>query len=443
MSPEERRPRVVVLGGGFGGLNAARALKAAPVEVLLIDRTNHHLFQPLLYQVATAALDPSEIAAPLRNVLGKQANCAVVMHAVEGVDVERRQVRLTGVEEPIDYDYLVVATGARHAYFGHDEYEALAPGLKSLDDALEIRSRFLTAFENAEQEGDPDARTAELTFVVIGGGPTGVELAGAMAEIARNVLPAEFRAIDTHTARVLLLEGSPRILGAFPPECSEKAKRHLEQLGVEVRTETRVTDVQEWGVMAGDERIPAKTVLWAAGVHASPIGASLGAETDRAGRVKVGPDLTIAGHPEVFVVGDLAAATDAHTGGPVPGVAQGAIQTGRYAAARVAERVRAAACGAEPPAAPPFAYHDKGSLATIGRGKAVAALRGKSFGGRVAWVLWAVVHLTFLVSFHNRVAVMLSWMWNYCTHERGARAILGESRVRTRKEQVPEGTERE
>jgi NADH dehydrogenase len=411
------RPRVVIVGGGFAGLYAARALRRAPVDVTVLDRRNHHLFQPLLYQVATAALNPSDIAAPIRRVLRSQRNCRVLLAEAVGVDLERRCVLLA--DGVLPYDYLLLATGATHAYFGHDEYARFAPGLKSIEDALDIRRRVLLAFERAEREPDPARRDAHLTFVVVGGGPTGVELAGALAEIARHALADEFRAIDPRAARVVLVEGLPRLLSAFPPELSDKAARQLARLGVEVRTGTMVQGIDERGVTVGGERLEARTVLWAAGVAASPIARSLGVPLDRAGRVRVEPDLTIPGHPEVFVLGDLAILEQ--DGKPVTGLAAVAVQQGPHAARNVTRAVRGEAHL-------PFRYVDKGILATIGRAAAVAAFGKVRLSGLTAWLAWLFVHVFLLIGFRNRFVVMFSWAWTYFTYDRGARLITQELR---------------
>jgi NADH dehydrogenase len=424
------RPRVVILGGGFGGLDAAKALRRAPVDVILIDRRNHHLFQPLLYQVATASLSPADIATPIRKILSRQRNVQVILAEARAVDTARRRVLLS--EGKLEYDYLVVATGATHSYFGHDEWSPLAPGLKTIEDATEIRRRFLIAFEAAEVEKDPEARRAQLTFVVVGGGPTGVELAGAMAEIARTEIPRDFRAIDTTTTRVILIEGQPRLLAAFPEESSRAAQQQLEQLGVEVMLNSTVTQVDQNGVMVGDRRIDAACVLWAAGVRASPLGQTLGAPTDRAGRVQVQEDLSLPGRPEVFVIGDLATAQDRKTGKPVPGVAPAAKQMGDYVGRLIAREAAARQEGRPAPARAPFQYKDTGSLATIGRNRAVAALGRFRFSGLPAWLLWAVAHILFLVSFRNRVAVAFSWAWTYLFHDRGARLITGDSHLKVK-----------
>jgi len=408
------RSRVVIIGGGFGGLYAARALRRAPVDVTLVDRRNHHLFQPLLYQVASAALNPSDIAYPIRAALRRQRNARVLLAEAESIDVDRRIVTLDDGE--LEYDYLIVATGATHAYFGHDEWAEHAPGLKSIEDALEIRRRVLLAYEAAERETVTGLRREWLTFVVVGAGPTGVELAGALAEIARHSLAKDFRSIDPADACVILIEGGDRVLPPYVPKLSAKAQRQLEKLGVEVRTKSLVTGIDDRGVDIGGDRIGARTVLWAAGVAASPLARSLGAPLDRAGRVEVEADLSVPGHPEVFVIGDLAAA-----GAPdarVPGVAPAAIQGGRHAAQCIRRAVR------ELPSEP-FRYRDKGSLATIGRAAAVADFGRLKFGGFFAWAAWMLIHIFFLIGFRTKVFVMLSWAWAYLTFRRGARLITG------------------
>ena len=425
------RPRVVIVGGGFGGLNAARALADAPVDVVLVDRSNHHLFQPLLYQVATAALSPADIASPIRKVLKKQANAAVVLAEAREVDPEREVVR-TDLGD-IGFDVLVLAAGATHSYFSNDHWAPYAPGLKTIDDATEIRRRFLLAFEAAELEQDPEARLAALTFVVVGAGPTGVELAGALSEIAHEAIPHDFKMIDTTTARVVLVELKDRVLPAMDERCSKDAHRALEELGVEVMVGTEVTAIDEGGVTMGGDRIDADNVFWAAGVQASPLGRSLGVELDRAGRVKVEPDLSIPGHDRIFVIGDQAHAVDPETGAMVPGLAQGAIQGGRYVAGIIADEAEAAAAGRPAPEREPFRYRDKGTLATIGRNKAVADIRGLKLRGFVAWFLWVVVHVMFLVSFRNRMAVMSGWIWSYLFYDRGARLITGNRKVKVRR----------
>jgi NADH dehydrogenase len=413
------RPHVVIVGGGFGGLYCARALGRAPVDITLVDRRNYHLFQPLLYQVATASLSPADIASPIRGILRRQRNVEVWMAEAMEVDVERRVVELK--DGRLHYDYLVLATGATHAYFGHDDWAPLAPGLKTVDDAVEIRRRFLLAFEAAEREADPDARRSLLTFVVVGAGPTGVELAGAMAEIARQSIPRDFRFIDTASARVILLEGAERVLPPYPPELSERAHRQLERLGVEVRTGAFVTHIDAREVHVGDDVIPAGNVYWAAGVAASPLGRSLGAPVDRAGRVIVAPDCSIPDHPEVFVIGDLAQIRDEH-GNPLPGVAQVAIQSGRHVAAMIrgdlADRPRK-----------PFRYRDLGNLATIGRNAAVADFGRLRFSGYFAWLVWVFVHILNLIGFRNRLLVMIQWAWAWLTYQRGIRLITGSPEV--------------
>ena len=409
-------PHVVILGGGFAGLAAARELRKSPVRVTLVDRTNHHTFQPLLYQVATAALAPSDITVPIRWRLRHQRNTTVLMAEVTSIDPDRRVVCIDAGRE-LSYDFLVVATGARHAYFGHDDWEQFAPGLKSLDDARNMRQRFLVAFENAEKSLDPEEQRACLTFVVVGAGPTGVELAGSIPDIARRALRSDFRNIDTGSSRVLLVEAGPRILAAFPEDLSRAAQRALEGLGVEVRLGTAVTKIDENAVWVGTERVPAKTVFWGAGNVASPLGGMLGGETDRAGRVKVAMDLSVPAHPEVFVVGDLCWATRAD-GRPVPAVAPTANQTGAHAARMIKRTLEGRARTA-------FKYFHKGDLATIGRHKAVAAFGKLHLSGYFTWFLWLVVHLMYLVGFRNRASVLLQWGWAYFTYQRGVRLIVG------------------
>ena len=407
------RPRVLIVGAGFGGLTAARALAGAPARVTVVDRRNHHLFQPLLYQVATAALSPGDIAYPIRSVLRRQANTVVLLADVVSVDPAAREVVLA--DGHIGYDYLVLAAGARHSYFGHDDWEGAAPALKTLEDALEMRRRILFAFEKAEREPDAAKRRTLLTFVIVGGGPTGAELAGAIAEISRHVLASDFRAIDARQARVVLLEAGPRILPAFPEELSAKAAEALGRLGVEVRTARAVTAIRPGVVEIGPERVEAETILWAAGVAASPLARTLGAPLDRAGRVLVQPDLTVPGHPEVFVIGDLAALSD-RAGKPLPGVAPVAIQQGRHAARNIERALR----GQELLA---FRYRDKGNLAVLGRAAAVADLPRIRMSGFAAWVVWCFVHILYLIGFRNRFLVMFEWAWAYLTWQRGARLI--------------------
>ncbi len=418
MSQPGTELRVVIVGCGFAGLAAARGLARAACRVTVIDRRNYHLFQPLLYQVATAALSPADIAWPIRALLGRQANAEVQLGRVTGLDLERRLV-LVADGRRVAYDRLVLATGARHSYFGQDVWEAVAPGLKKIDDATLIRQRVLLAFERAELEPDALERRGLLTFVVVGGGPTGVEMAGAIAELARHALAADFRRIDTRAARVLLIEAGPRLLPAFPPELSEAAAAALRRLGVEVRLGRPVTGCDEAGVVVDAERILARTIVWGAGVVASPAGRWLGAPCDRAGRVVVGPDLTVPGRPEVFVVGDTAAAVS--DGAPVPGIAPAAKQMGAYVAARIA----AALAGR--PAPGPFRYRHQGSLATIGRKAAVADLGWIRLQGLPAWLLWATAHVWFLIGWRHRLVVALNWIWSYVTFDRGARLITGAS----------------
>ena len=411
------RSRVVILGGGFGGLYAAKALARAPVDIILIDRRNHHLFQPLLYQVATAGLSAVDVGEPIRKVLRRQGNATVLMAHAERVDVLGRRVLLAGGSE-MAYDYLIVATGATHSYFGNDEWQEHAPGLKTIEDALTIRRKLLSAFERAEATADEDERRAWITFVVVGGGPTGAETAGAMAEVARHTLAQDFRRFDPGDARILLIEGADRILPAYPPELSAKAQRQLERLGVEVRTGTMVTAVDATGVVAGGERIDSGLVVWGAGVAASPLGATLGAPLDRAGRVLVEPDLSVAGHPEVFVIGDLAAVRKGED--QVPGIAPAAIQGGHHAAASIRRALRGLP-------AEPFSYRDRGSMATLGRKAGVAVIGRLRLSGLMAWLCWLFVHIFFLIGFRNRFVVMFEWAWSYFTYQRSARLILNEA----------------
>ena len=405
-------PRVVILGCGFGGLWAAQGLGGARVEPAVVDRTNHHLFTPLLYQVATAGLAAPAIAGPIRHILAKQKNTMVLMAEVEAIDVQHREVCLDNSTR-LGYDYLVVATGTVNNYFGNDAWARFAPGLKTLEDALDIRARILLAFEHAEREADPARRAAWLTFVVIGGGATGVELAGTLAEIARRTLPGEFRRFDPRNARVILVEAGERVLPPYTPDLSEKARRQLERLGVAVFLQKRITGVDAEGVSLGEERIAARTVLWAAGVKSSPLGASLGAPLDRAGRVHVEPDLSLPGHPEVFVVGDLALIEG------VPGIAPAAKQMGRHAARNILLSL-------EKKPRKPFKYKDYGQLATIGRNAAVAMLGKLHLSGYLAWLTWLVAHIYFLINFRNRLVVMIDWAWAYWTFERHARIVLRE-----------------
>lgn len=408
-------PHVVILGGGFGGLWATRALARAPVRVTLVDRANHHVFQPLLYQVAGATLSGPDIAAPLRHIVRRQANVTVWMEEATDIDVAARQVRAGA--EVIAYDYLVVATGSTHAYFGHDAWEKDAPGLKTMNDALAIRRRILSAFETAEREPDPAKRAEWLTFVIVGAGPTGVELAGTLAEIAHHTLPREFRIAHPRQTRIHLVEAGPRVLSAMPETLSTVAQRKLERMGVEVHTSSAVTAIDAEGVYMGDEHIPARTTLWAAGVAASPLGAQLGGELDRAGRVKVAPDLSLPGHSEVFVIGDLAWMEQ--DGQRVPGMAPAAKQMGAYVAHTIRDRIAGRAVR-------PFRYRDYGSLASISRSSAVVDLRGLKFSGFAGWLFWLFAHIFFLIGFRNRLAVMWNWAWSYLTWQRNARIIVGD-----------------
>ena len=414
----EARPRVVVIGAGFGGLSATVALAKAPVDITLIDRRNYHLFQPLLYQVATAGLSPADIAYPIRSIVRRYLNVKVMLGAVTGVDLPGRAVLID--QRRVPYDYLVVATGARHAYFGHDEWEPYAPGLKKIEDATEIRRRVLLAFERAEATQDEAERHRLMTFVIVGGGPPGVEMAGAVAELAHRALSRDFRHINPRAARIVLIEAAPRVLMTFPESLSETARRSLERLGVEVRLGKAVTAVDENGVGIGEDRIESATVIWAAGVAASPAARWLGAEKDKAGRVKVNRDMTLPGHPDVFVIGDTAVVEDGK-GNILPGVAPVAKQEGAYVARVIERRLR----GDQPK---PFRYHDYGNLATIGRKSAVVDFGWLRLSGFFAWLLWCVVHIFFLIGFRNRIAVMLDWAWAYVTFQRGARLITGDTK---------------
>jgi NADH:ubiquinone reductase (H+-translocating) len=407
------KPRVVIVGAGFGGLEAAKKLCGKDVQVTVIDRTNHHLFQPLLYQVATAALSPADIAAPVRAVLSECKNMDVMLAEVQAVDVDAKTLKTGDLQ--VSYNYLILATGSRHSYFGHPEWEPLAPGLKSLEDAIEIRRRILMAFEYAEKITDEAARRAAMTFVIVGGGPTGVEMAGAIAEIARHTLARDFRHIDPSQARVILIEGEPRVLAGFPEDLSAKALKQLVDLGVEVRTGIHATNLTEAGLQVGDEFIAGRVKVWAAGNEASFVGKSLGVERDRVGRVIVNDDLTIPGHPEVQVIGDLANFSH-QTGKPLPGVSPVAMQQGRHAARNILAMI-----DSHKPQR--FHYFDKGSMATIGRNKAVADLRVVHLSGLPAWLAWLFVHIMFLVGFRNRLAVLFQWAWAYLTFNAGARLI--------------------
>ena len=419
------RQRVVILGGGFGGLSAARKLKNAPVDVTLIDRCNYHLFQPLLYQVATGSLSPANISGPLRQVLKHNKNTTVLLGEAIDIDPANHQVILS--DGAIGYDTLIVATGSSHQYFGHDDWEKFAPGLKTIEDATDMRARILLAFEAAERETDPKKLKEWMTFVIVGAGPTGAELAGALGEIANDTLKHDFRRINPTEAQIILVEGTDRVLPSYPPKLSEAARKMLERLKVTVRTGAMVTDVKAHSVTikCGDhsEIIPTRTILWAAGVLASPLGLALGkrlgAKTDRAGRVIVDPDMTVPGHPDIFVIGDLSSFTH-QTGNPLPGVAQPAIQQGRYAAKVIERRLRGEKT-------PPFRYFDKGNLATIGRGAAVADLNFMTLAGWPAWLIWIFLHLLYIVEFQNRLLVFMQWMWLYVTFDRAARLITGKN----------------
>ena len=414
----ERKPKVIIVGGGFGGLWAAKALANKPVEVTLIDRKNHHVFQPLLYQVATAVLSPGEIASPIRRILHYAQNIEVILGEVVGFDTVNKRVHLDAFAE-VEFDYLIVAAGARHAYFGHDDWEVSAPGLKTLEDAVEIRRRVLLAFELAERDAYLKGSHERLNFVVVGGGPTGVELAGAIADIARQALAKDFKAIDTRKARVILFEGSDRVLGTFASDLSESARSQLEELGVEVRLNSFVSDIAPGKIKVGEDWIDCDVVLWATGVAASPIGKLLGVETDKAGRVFVEPDLTIPGHENVFVIGDMASLKQGN-GEPVPGVSPAAMQMGTATAKNILADLK----GEE---RQKFKYVDKGTMATIGRSKAIAQLGGLKFKGLIAWMMWLGLHVFFLIGFRNRIIVLLEWFWAYLTRERSARLITGNA----------------
>jgi len=419
MTMNEHLPRVVIVGGGFGGLAAGKALGRSPAEVVLIDRTNHHVFQPLLYQVATSVLAPGQISAPIRGILRKQSNTTVILAEVTGVNKEQRYVVANSSDRSqvqIPYDYLILATGQRHSYFGHDEFERFAPGLKSLADAVAIRNRVLQAFEQAEAEEDPKRHRDLLTFVLVGAGPTGVELAAALAVLVQKTLRSEFRRIDPLSARIVLVDMANRVLGTFAEDLSEAAKKHLQQLGVEVRLGHGVDQIDEKGVIVGGERIASKTVIWTAGVAPSPAGKWLGVETDRAGRVKVLPDLTVPGHPEVFVVGDTASAQQ--DGKPLPGVAQVAMQAGRYAGRLIARRLSGKA------APPPFRYFDKGNMAVVGKGFAIMQSGKIHLSGFFAWLAWAGIHIQFLATANLRISVFMQWVWTFLTGQRGSRLIV-------------------
>lgn len=418
--PAPQRPHVVIIGGGFAGLHAARALRKSPVQITLVDRTNHHLFQPLLYQVATASLSPGDITAPIRWILRRQRNVFVMLGEAVAIDVSTRTVSLEGTRHSLTYDFLVLAPGGRHSYFAHPEWESLAPGLKSVEDAAEIRRRFLLSFERAELCGDDEERAAYQTIVIVGGGPTGVELAGAIPDIAYKALRRDFRRIDTRRTRVILIEAGDRVLPTFPASLSARARRDLEGLGVEVRLNSLVTEVREGHVSIGVEIIRTRTVFWAAGNVVSPLTRSLGAPLDRVGRVSVEPDLSMPGHSEVFVIGDAAHVVCG--GRTVPGVAPAAMQQGRSAGRNIARSL----AGKE---RVPFDYFNKGDLATIGRHKAVADFGRLRFGGRFAWWLWLTIHIMYLIGFRNRATVLIEWAYAYFTYQRGVRLITsGEGR---------------
>lgn len=420
-----KRPIVIVVGAGFGGLAAVKALAGEDVDVVLVDQRNYHLFQPLLYQVATAWLSPADIAAPVRSVFAGQRNSVVLLGKVIGVDTAARKVHIdTGRHrQDLDYDYLILATGARHDYFGNDAWEPFAPGLKTIDDAIALRESLLMAFEVAEMATDDAERDANLTIVVVGGGATGVEMAGSIAELAKAALVRDFRRIDPRQTKVLLVEAGPRLLPNFPENLSDAAARSLEKLGVTVRLNARVTNCEAGVVTVGNERIAATTVMWAAGVKASPAAAWLGAEADRAGRVRVNADFGVPGHPEVFVIGDTAALTDA-AGRVVPGVAPAAKQAGHYVASVIAARLHGRT------APPPFRYHDQGNLATIGRRAAIADFGWIRLRGPIAWWLWGIVHIFFLIDFRSRISVSINWLWSFLTYKRGARLITGSRQAR-------------
>jgi NADH dehydrogenase len=424
----EKKPHVVIIGAGFGGINAAQAFKNAPVNVTVIDRNNHHLFQPLLYQVATAVLSPADISAPIRHVLRKQKNTVVVLAEVTGINIDQQWIATA--DRVIPYDYLIIATGASHSYFGHDEWAPYAPGLKSIVDATTIRRKILLAFEEAEMETDHERHKALLTFVLIGAGPTGVEMAGAIAELAHVALARDFRNIDPREARIILVEAQPRILPPFDKQLAAKAHKALNHLGVEVRTNSAVEDITQDGVVIGGKLLEAKTVIWTAGVTASSAGAWLKAEVDRAGRVKVDKDLTVPGHSNIFVVGDTSSLMQ--DGKPVPGVAPAAMQEGKYAASVIIQRVTN-----QDTHLPPFRYHDKGSLATIGRSYGIADMGWVRFSGFLGWLFWIAVHIMFLVGFRNRFLVAFQAMWGFLTYQRGARLITFDKPTRAKVKALP------
>jgi NADH dehydrogenase len=411
---------VVIVGGGFGGLNAARAFKNSPVRVTLVDKSNHHLFQPLLYQVATAGLSPADIAAPIRAVVSGETNVEVILGEVIGIAPQKKMIFLG--DRTLSYDYLVIATGARHSYFGHTHWEDYAPGLKAIPDATRIRRKILLAFEHAESEPDPAKKSALLTFAIVGAGPTGVELSGAISELSHVAIAKDFRHIDPKQTRIILIEAGPRILASFSPYLAERAARKLRSFGVEIMTNARVEQVDEEGVMVGGERIAAGNVIWAAGVFASPAGKWLNAEMDRSGRVKVNPDLTVPGHPDIYVIGDTSTLSPPENEGkPLPGVAPVAMQEGRYVARAITKRIK----GKTPVR---FRYYDKGNLATVGRAFAIVEFKGFKAAGFFAWILWLLVHIYYLIGFRNRVVVLIEWAWAYLTFQRGARLITEQEK---------------
>ena len=423
--PPASTPHVVILGAGFGGLACARALRRAPVRITIIDRTNHHLFQPLLYQVATAGLSPGEIATPIRHIFARQKNVEVILGEALAIDPDARTVRLA--DRTVPFDTLVIATGAQTSYFGNTDWAPFAPGLKTIADALDIRHRFLLAFEHAESETNPDDQRARLTFVVVGGGPTGVELAGTMAELSRKAFVRDFRRIDTASARIILIEAGPRLLASFPDHLSARARADLERLGVQVWLGNRVTAIDESGISIGADRIATRNVFWAAGIEGSPIARSLPIQTTRDGRVDVNPDLSVPGLPHIFVVGDLARVIARKSGHEVPGVAPAAMQMGTFVGRLIAAESRSAVAS---PARPEFIYTDKGTLATIGRAAAVAQLPRMSLTGLPAWLFWLGLHIFFLIGFRSRILVLIQWAWSYLTYERGARLITDATSAR-------------
>ncbi len=427
ISRSNKQPEVIIIGGGFGGLEVAKGLKKAPVRVFLADRRNYHLFQPLLYQVATSVLSGEKIASPIRSILRSQKNATIALAEITGIDLEKRIVYGRRVGK--HYDYLVVAAGLEQSYFGHDEFRANAPGLKTLDGAFEIRRRILVAFEEAEFEVDEVSRRGKLTFVIVGGGPTGVELAGSIIEIATRTLPNEFRHIDTKTSRVILVDRGDHLLGGMPPEMGRRAQVDLEAMGVEIWLNRSVTSVLEDGVMIGEQYVPAENVFWAAGVQGTPLADSLDLEKDRMGRVKVGPDLSIPGHSEIFVIGDAAHVVDPESEKPVPAVAQGAIQMGQFVAGIIRREVEGNKKGYDRGT---FRYNDKGSMATIGRGRALASINDRTYSGFLGWLMWGMVHIMSLVGFRSKMVVMMDWVWNYLVNERGARTITGDPQLKVK-----------